>query len=300
MEIKNVLIVGTGTLGSQIGFQCARYGFSTTMYDLNDEALDRCRQNHEEIGEATRADLGTDESTIAAAHANLIYTTDLAVGAKDCDLVSESVPENPEIKRKIFSELNELCPEHTIFTTNSSSLLPSQIADASGRPGRFLALHFANRIWEANVGEVMRHPGTNSEVFERVLEFAAEIGMVPIRIEKEHNGYVLNALMMPMLGAAQTLVANGIASPEDVDRTWMISTRTPAGPFATIDVIGIDTAYAISAYWANVLEDEQGRKNAAFLKENYLDKGRLGVKSGEGFYSYPDPEYAKPGFLTRS
>ena len=178
--------------------------------------------------------------------------------------------------------------------------MPSQIADATGRPDRFLALHFANRIWVANVGEVMRHPGTAPEVFERVLKFAAEIGMVPIRIEKEHYGYVLNALLMPMLGAAQTLVANGIVSPQDVDRTWMISARTPEGPFATIDAIGIDTAYAIGDYWARALGDEQGRKNVAFLKENYLDKGRLGVKSGVGFYSYPDPEYKKPGFLTRS
>jgi 3-hydroxybutyryl-CoA dehydrogenase len=297
MQIKNVLIVGTGTLGSQIGFQCARHGFNTTMYDIKQEGLDFSKKYHQEIGEATKADLGLDDTAIAAAHGNLSYTPDLAAAAKECDLVSESVPENPELKRKVFAELNELCPDQTIFTSNSSTLLPSEIAEATGRPERFLALHFANRIWVANVGEVMKHPGTAPEVFERVLEFAAEIGMVPIRIEKEHNGYVLNALLVPLLTAAQTLVTNGIATPADVDRTWMISTQAPVGPMATMDVVGLETIYAIGDHWATVTGDEQQRKNADFVKENYLDQGKLGVKSGEGFYKYPDPEFMKPDFL---
>jgi 3-hydroxybutyryl-CoA dehydrogenase len=297
MEIKNVLIVGTGTLGSQIGFQCARHGFKTTMYDLKEEGLEFSKKSHQEIGEATKADLGVDDDAIAAAHANLSYTTDLDSAAKDCDLVSESVPENPELKRKVFADLNKLCPEHTIFTSNSSTLLPSEIAEGTGRPEKFLALHFANRIWVANVGEVMKHPGTAPEVFERVLKFAAEIGMVPIRIEKEHNGYVLNALLVPLLNAAQTLLANGIASPEDTDRTWMISTQAPAGPCATMDLVGLETIYAIGDHWATVTGDEQMRKNADFIKEHYLDKGLLGMKSGEGFYKYPEPAFMKPDFL---
>ena len=297
MNIKNVLVAGTGTLGSEIGFQCARHGFKTTMYDINEAALEGCRKSHREIGEATKADLGLDDKIIEAAHANLSYSTDLATAASDCDLVSESVPEVPEIKCKVFAELNEACPDHTIFTTNSSSLLPSQIAEATGRPKRFLALHFANRIWSANFAEVMKHPGTSSDVFERVLRFAKEIGMVPIKIEKENNGYVLNALLIPLLNAAQTLVANGIASPFDVDRTWMIATSVPMGPFATIDAVGLDLTYTIGEYWAGVFGEEQARKNLDYLKKNYLDKGKLSKKSGEGFYTYPDPEYAKSDFL---
>lgn len=297
MKIKNILIVGTGTLGSQIGFQCARHGFKTTMYDLNEAALDKCRQYQKEIGVDTKADLDLDDEVIEAAHSNLSYTTDLAVAAKDCDLVSESVPENPEIKGKVFSDLNKLCSEHTIFTTNTSSLVPSQIADFTGRPERFLALHFANRIWVANVAEVMVHAGTSPEVFERVLKFATEIGMVPIRIEKENSGYVLNALNIPFFDAAQTLVVNGIASPSDVDRTWMIGSGVPSGPFADMDIVGLGTVYTLGDYWAKVSGDEQKRKNADYIKENYVDKGKLGVQSGEGFYTYPNPEYEKPDFL---
>jgi 3-hydroxyacyl-CoA dehydrogenase len=298
MEIKNVLIVGTGTLGSQIGFQCAMHGFQTTMYDNQADALEACKQRHQRIGEKVKAQIGKTDDEVAATHTNLSYTTDLATAAKDCDLVSESVPEDPAIKRQVFARLHEVCPRHTIFTTNSSTLLPSEIADGTGRPERFLALHFANQIWVNNIGEVMRHPGTDPEIFERVLKFAAEIGMVPIRLEKEWSGYVLNAMLVPLLTAAQSLVSNGIATPEDVDRTWMISTKTPAGPFATIDVIGLQTAYAIGDLLATKTGDPQFRKNADYLKENYLDKGKLGVNSGEGFYTYPDPAFLQEDFLT--
>ena len=158
-------------------------------------------------------------------------------------------------------------------------------------------MHFANRIWVSHVAEVMKHPGTDPEVFERVLKFATEIGMVPIRIEKENNGYVMNALLMPLLGAAQNLVVNGIASPQDVDRTWMISTQVTVGPCGVMDVIGLETVFSIADLWANALGDEQMRRNADYVKQNFLDKGKLGVKTGEGFYTYPDPEYAKPGFF---
>ena len=298
MEIKNVLIVGTGTLGSQIGFQCAIHGFRTTMYDTQADALEGCKQRHQRIGEKVKVQIGKTDDEVAATHANLSYTTNLAAAASICDLVSESVPEDPALKRQVFAQLHEVCPSHTIFTTNSSTLLPSEIADATGRPERFLALHFANQIWVNNIGEVMKHPGTDPEVFERVLTFAAEIGMVPIRLEKEWSGYVLNAMLVPFLNAAQTLVVNGIATPEDVDRTWMISTKTPAGPFATLDVIGLRTVYAIGDLLADNTDDPQLRKNADYLKEHYLDLGKLGVSSGEGFYNYPDPAFVQENFLT--
>ncbi len=298
LDIKNVLIVGTGTLGSQIGFQCAIHGFATTMYNPREASLEACKKVHQQLGETIKADLGKSDSEIAAAHGNLSYTTDLTEAAHDCDLVSESVPENLEIKRQVFRDLNEVCPTHTIFTTNSSTLLPSMIADATGRTERFLALHFANQIWVRNISEVMRHPGTDLEVFKRVVTFAKEIGMVPILLEKENSGYVLNALLVPLLNAAQSLVVNEIASPIDVDRTWMISTQTPMGPFAMLDMIGLETAYNICLHLARVTGDEQMQDIADYLKEHYVDKGKLGMKTGEGFYKYPDPAYAQPSFLT--
>ena len=135
---------------------------------------------------------------------------------KDADLISESIPEDVEIKKSFYKKLAEVAPEKTIFTTNSSTTLPSDYAKETGRPGKFVALHFANGIWDANVGEVMGHPDTDPEIFDRVVEFAREMGMVPIPIQKEQNGYVLNSLLAPLLSAATNLLVNDVA---DIDST---------------------------------------------------------------------------------
>ncbi len=297
MEIKKVVVVGTGTMGGQIGFQCAVSGFQTVMCDINEASLDGCRSSHRRFAEVFVAKRGSSQEVVDAAVARLSYTDDLAQACRDADLVSESVPEDPEIKRAVYAQLNRCCPDHTILTTNTSTLLPSQFAESTGRPDRFLALHFANPVWDANIGEVMPHPGTDPEVFERVLEFVAEIGMVPIRLEKEQNGYIINSLLMPLLIAAQGLITNDVATHEDVDRTWMISTKMPVGPFGIMDLIGLETIYNVVRYWAETDGDEELRKNAVFIKKRFVDRGRLGVKSGEGYYSYPGPAFAQEGFL---
>jgi 3-hydroxybutyryl-CoA dehydrogenase len=232
-----------------------------------------------------------------AAVARLAYTSDVSEACFNADLVSESVPEDPKIKCDVYGELNRHCPERTIFTTNTSTLLPSQFAAATGRPDRFLALHFANPVWDANIGEVMPHPGTDPAVFRRVLDFAAEIGMVPIRLEKEQNGYVINSLLMPLLVAAQRLVTNEVASHEDIDRTWMVSTKMPVGPFGIMDLIGLQTVYNVLAYWAEAEGDDDLRKQADEIKTRFVETGNLGVKTGKGYYTYPGPAFAKDDFL---
>jgi 3-hydroxyacyl-CoA dehydrogenase len=234
-------------------------------------------------------------SELDAALARISYTTDLAAACADVDLLSESVPENLQIKQVVYAQLQKHCPERTIFTTNTSTLLPSQLADASGRPRQFLALHFANEIWDRNIGEVMGHPGTDPAVYERVVEFAKQIGMVPILLEKEQNGYVINSLLVPWLTAAQTLVTNGVSAPELIDKTWMITMQTKIGPFGIMDIVGLETVYNISAHWAK--GNPQLVKNAEYLKANFVDTRRLGVKTGQGYYSYPNPAYSEPGFL---
>ena len=122
--------------------------------------------------------------------------------------------------------------------------------------------------------------------------------MVPIRIDKEQNGYVINSLSVPWLMAAQALVANGVARAEDVDRTWMIATKMAFGPFGMLDMVGLETAYNIASYWGEVKADEQLKRNAAYLKTNFLDSKKLGIPTGEGYYKYPNPAYQQPGFLS--
>jgi 3-hydroxybutyryl-CoA dehydrogenase len=193
--------------------------------------------------------------------------------------------------------LSNVAPEKTIFTTNSSTITPSEIVSAVDRPEKFLALHFANGIWDANIAEVMGHAGTDPVVFEQVVEFARSIGMIPIQIHKEHQGYVLNSLLVPLLSAAGNLYIKGVVDFESIDKTWMISTASKMGPFGIMDIIGMQTIYDIEMLLGKKHNDQAMLTRAEFFKRNFLDKGKLGVKSGEGFYKYPDPAYRDPAFL---
>jgi 3-hydroxybutyryl-CoA dehydrogenase len=207
------------------------------------------------------------------------------------------VPENAEIKTKFYKKLAKAAPSKTIFATNTSTLLPSQFAEATGRPAKFLALHFANEIWKNNTAEVMGHAETDPDIFDRIIEFAESIGMVPIPVHKEQPGYILNSLLVPFLTAATNLFVKDVADVESVDKTWMIATGAPIGPFGTLDVIGINTVYNVNKTAAEKTGDPLRAKAAQYLKENFIDKNRLGVSTGQGFYSYPNPAYKEPDFL---
>jgi 3-hydroxybutyryl-CoA dehydrogenase len=169
-------------------------------------------------------------------------------------------------------------------------------AAATGRPDRFAALHFHPPVWSSNVVDVMPHPGTSPETTELLLAFARSIGQIPIFLRRENYGYVFNAMYTALNDAAMALVANGITSIQDVDRAWMGVMHMPIGPFGMLDGVGLDTVWDISDYWARQTSDPQRRSNADFVK-GYVDRGCLGVKSGEGFYRYPDPAWAGPGFV---
>lgn len=325
--ISSVCVVGAGTLGTQIALQTAISGFRVSVLDVTDSALDRCREGHKSLlkqyvsrelqGNQARAwkglaSKGTEASEVAAnALSRLSYTTDPAEAVSSCDLVSESVPEVHEIKAGTYANLSKYAPPHTIFTSNSSTLLPSDFADVTGRPDRFCALHFANGIWDANIGEVMPHPGTDPAVVAKVLRFASDIGMVPFLLRKEHNGYLINALLVPWLASSLTLVQKGVSTPRDVDRAWLISTggyeASPGsvrGPFQVMDIIGLPLVSGIMTYWGEQLKDEQMIANGQFIKDQYIDRQKVGIMNGdpvkdkaEGFYRYPCPEFMQAGFL---
>ena len=282
MSIRHVTLVGAGVLGAQIAFQTAFKGCDVSAYVPDQAALDKAGKV---IGWLQRRYLqdidGADPQALAAAAGRIRWTTDLAAAVKDADLVIEAIPEQLELKRRVYAELGRLAPATAIFATNSSTLLPSAMADATGRPERFIALHFANEIWLHNVAEVMGHAGTDPEVFSTLVRFANDIGMVPVEIHKEKAGYVLNSLLVPLMSAASELLVDGIAEHEAIDRTWKIATGSPRGPFEIYDIVGLGTAYHISL--------AGGPKQQAFarlLKERYIDHGKLGVETGEGFYRY--------------
>jgi 3-hydroxyacyl-CoA dehydrogenase len=284
-SFRTVTVLGAGVLGAQIAFQTANHGFPVTVYDVDDGAISRARGRLDAIVTRFSREVGDLEGAARSAAEGIALTTDLAGAVRDADLVIEAVPENLDLKRSVYAEIAGAAPARTVFATNSSTLLPSDLADATGRPDRFLALHFANHIWAQNTAEVMGTDRTDPEVVERVVAFAEAIGMVPIRLRKEQPGYVLNSLLVPLLNAAADLLVRGVADVETIDTTWRIATGAPSGPFQIYDVIGLRTPYAIAS--ANAAKGD--RRAAAFaelLKAEYLDQGRLGRESGEGFYRY--------------
>lgn len=281
--IKNVTVLGSGVLGSQIAFQTAYSGFDVTVYDISDEILEQAKQRFAGLAQTYQDEgvAGATEGRTSDALSRLSYSADLSEAVKLADLVIEAIPEVLAIKQETYERLGALAPEKAIFATNSSTLLPSRIKDFTGRPARFLALHFANRIWQFNTAEVMGTQDTDPGVFDEVVDFAAEIGMVPIPVRKEKAGYVLNSLLVPFLRAAAELAGDGYAEPADVDKVWRIATGAPMGPFQIYDIIGLTTPYNVMAHG-----DEHAQRLAAWLKENYIDHGKLGVSTGEGFYTY--------------
>lgn len=282
--IQRVTVLGSGVLGSQIAFQAAFHGFDVTAYDVSDDAVAAAGPRFEHLVGVYEHDrvTGSENGGARAALDRIRLTADLGDAVKEADLVIEAVPESLDIKRDLYTKLAGVAPEHTIFATNSSTLLPSDLKSFTGRPTRFLALHYANHVWQQNTAEVMGTTDTDPAVYEAVVDFARRSGLEPIEIKKEKAGYVLNSLLVPLLNAAAGLLLEGVADPATVDKTWRIGTGAPLGPFQIFDVIGLTTAYNVSV----ASPDEGSQYFAAYLKENYIDKGKLGTATGEGFYVY--------------
>jgi len=292
--IQHVLVVGAGTMGRQIAWQCAGHGFDVTLTDADPAALARATTAVQRFAAGAVGAGAMSEADARAALGRLRVAAEPDYAT--VDLVSESVYEDPAVKGQVFARLNTLCPPATIFTTNTSTLLPSMFAAATGRPERFCALHFHLPVWTANVADVMGHAGTSAETLATVAAFARRIGQIPIVLQGEHSGYVFNDMFNALNTAAIGLVAGGVATIEDVDRAWMGIMKMPFGPGGWLDEIGLDTVWRITDFWAGVTADPRLQQNAALLKE-YVDQGRLGVKTGRGFYDYPNPAYEDESFF---
>lgn len=293
IDFKNVVVVGSGVLGSQIAFQTAYSGIHVTVNDISEEALEKAKNSMKTLTKSYSHDLHVTPEKLEKTLSLISYSSDLKDAVKDADLVIEAVPEVEKIKINLYQQLAQYAPENTVFATNSSTFVPSEFAEYTGRPDKFLALHFANQIWLNNTAEIQGSPQTDPQVFDSVVAFAKKIGMIPLTLKKEQHGYILNSLLIPFLYAAEELMVGDIADPHIIDKTWMVATKAPRGPFAILDVVGLNTAYNI----AMNEESESSKKIAKYLKENYIDKGKLGLQSGEGFYKYPHPAYLSEDFL---
>ncbi len=296
--IHHLTVLGSGVLGGQIAWQSAYRGKAVVIYNRSAESLDRCRGALEQYAGIYRRDLGASADDIAQTWARLSYSTDLAAAVAKADLVIETVPEIPEVKCAVYRQLAPLLPAHTLLATNSSTFLPRDFAADTGRPEKYCSLHYANMIWIMNVVEIMAHRGTATETLRAVTEFSIETGMLPVPVQKEQNGYVLNTWLVALLNAAQTLVTNGVSTPEDVDRTYLkVNAGASMGPMAMCDMIGMKTVFDVLSHWGQASKDRQMCANADYLKTRFLDRDLTGMQTGQGYYRYPDPAYQRPGFL---
>ena len=319
MELNKVTIIGGGVLGSQIGLMSAYVGKDVTFWLRSESSVERTKPKIARYSELKLTDLLTAKALIGSPMGKFVYPKglirdwdsataesidalaaqakenfannvhielDLAKALADADVVIEAMAEDPKAKIAIYTDMKDLMPEKTVLLTNSSTLLPSMFASYTGRPEKYLALHFANTIWKNNTAEVMGHPGTDPEIYKETVKFADEINMIPLQLHKEQPGYILNSMLVPFLSAAQALLATGVSDHETIDRTWELATGAPAGPFKILDIVGLETAYNINQMKPDAqVEGSVSNLIGKLLKEK-IDKGETGVNAGIGFYKY--------------
>ncbi|WP_113922062.1 3-hydroxyacyl-CoA dehydrogenase [Cognataquiflexum aquatile] len=291
MKIKKVCVLGAGTLGTRVALQAALSGYEVSLYDINLKSLKSAKEVMETIVTKLAKASGLESESGLMAIEKITFTKDPKVAVHEADIINESVLEEVSVKTEVWKLFGEIAPEKTIFTTNTSYLLPSMFADVSGRPSKFCALHFHD-VFTAKVVDIMPHPGTDPALIALLMDFGRSLEQVPVLVKKENNGYIFNTMLMSFIGAAGKLLVNDIASIEDIDKSWMVNFNMPKGPFGILDTIGLETAWHVTKNQP----DKASQAFAALLK-TYVDAGKLGEKSGEGFYKYPKPKYKNPDFL---
>ena len=318
-NFKKIVVAGGGVLGSQIAYQAAYCGFDVTIWLRSEGSIGRCQPKLDNLkktyidalnlmadpvkGEANwcpgLAEVGKfdlDECLKKVENIDVKLELDMAKAVKDADLVIESMAENADDKIKFYTTLAPLLDEKTVVVTNSSTLLPSVFAKYTGRPDKYLSMHFANSIWKNNVAEIMVQDKTDKKYFDMICEFANEIRMLALPVLKEKSGYLLNSMLVPFLLSGLDLYANGISDPESIDLAWTKGTGAPKGPFKIFDTVGLTTALNIVDQYQKVpglfkpmlskMMMPYNFKGMKAILEKYIAEGKLGMSSGEGFYKY--------------
>ena len=294
--IESVCLCGAGFMGWQIGLLCASHGFSVNIFDISKEALAKASGSIlEELGK--RVESGSINNEMAEmVFSRIQFFDEMRTAVKNVDLVIEAVPERLDIKKQVFANLDKLCDKDAILASNSSSIRISKIEGATDRIDRVLNTHFYNIPWSRSIVELMKGTATSEETMNRVKEFMYSIGITPLTVLKESTGFIFNRVWRAIKRECLHLVDQGVALFEDVDRAWMTINKTPMGPFGMMDRVGLDVVRDIEMVYYN----ESGDKKDAppnLLREK-VEKGELGVKTGKGFYTYPNPKFQDPNWLT--
>lgn len=282
-HIKNVTVIGSGTMGNGICHVFAQAGFKVNMMDINQAAMDKALLTIAKNMDRQIAKAAMTEEAKAAALANISTYTDMASAVKDADLVVEAATENIDLKLKIFKQLDECSPEKTILASNTSSISLTRIASYTKRPGKVIGMHFMNPVPVMKLVEIINGYATDQEVTDTIRELSIFIGKVPC-IVNDFPGFISNRILMPLINEAILSLQEGVANVEDIDTIMKLGMAHPMGPLQLADFIGLDTCFNIM----NVLYTGFGNQKyaPAILLANMVQAGYLGVKSGEGFYKY--------------
>tara|TARA_B110000008_G_scaffold262759_1_gene285502 strand:+ start:13254 stop:14144 length:891 start_codon:yes stop_codon:yes gene_type:complete len=283
--MKNITVIGAGTMGNGIAHTFAQKDFNVNLVDISADALERAiatisknldrMVKKEKITEADKA------NTLA----NITTYTDMNTGVKGVDLVVEAATENIDLKLKIFKQLDEICDADTLLSTNTSSISITKIAAATKRPTQVIGMHFMNPVPVMKLVEVIRGYATSDEVTERVMEMSRTLGKSPVEVN-DYPGFVANRILMPMINESIETLFQGVAGVKEIDTVMMLGMAHPMGPLHLADFIGLDVCLSI----LEVMQDGFGNPKYAPnpLLVNMVMAGKLGVKSGEGFYDYSE------------
>ena len=288
--MKNIAVIGAGTMGNGIAHTFAQSGFTVRLVDISEKSIEK--------GMATivaNLDRMVAKGTITEDDrnktiANIITHTDLKDGVAGADLVVEAATENVDLKLNIFRQLNELCKEDAILASNTSSISITQIAAATTRPDKVIGMHFMNPVPIMKLVEIIRGYNTTDAVTKQVMDLSVQLGKVPVEVN-DYPGFVANRILMPMINESIETLYNGVAGVQEIDTVMKLGMAHPMGPLQLADFIGLDVCLAI----LQVMYD--GFKNPKYapcpLLVNMVRAGKMGVKSGEGFYDYSQSKKAE-------
>ena len=281
--MKNIAVIGAGTMGNGIAHVFAQHGYQVNLIDVSADALDKAlktiEKNLDRMLSKEKITAETKEKTLS----NLYKITNLKDGVSNADLVVEAATENMDIKLSIFKEMDQFAPENCILSTNTSSISITKIAAATKRADKVIGMHFMNPVPVMKLVEVIKGYSTSNETLETIMELSKIIGKVPVEVN-DFPGFVANKILMPMINEAIITLHEGVAGVEEIDTVMKLGMAHPMGPLQLADFIGLDVCLAI----LKVLQDGFGNPKYAPcpLLVNMVTAGKLGVKSGEGFYNW--------------
>jgi len=283
-EVKNICVIGTGKMGTQIALLCALHGYEVNLNDVDEDALDKSKKWISEYLAKKVKKGRISQLNAESAKSKMKYILDLVQAAKTVDIVIEVIIENLEAKRNLMRKLGGICPPQTILATNSSTIVSSKLMDVTSRPDKVLNMHFFNPALVMELVEIVRNDHTSDETVNLIIELAKKLDKTPVLLKKEISGFIANRLLDAIFREGCFLVENGYASIEDVDLAAEKGLRHPMGPFKTIDFTGIDVAYHVRQQRFQESGDERQRP-PALLKQKY-EAREYGRRTNKGFYDY--------------